>query len=60
MGVPIGEADGDYATLLECEGCGNKYETDETMPNDCPECYRTQYEVVTGYADDPEYSWRDD
>lgn len=57
MGVPIGEADGDHPALLECSGCGDRYETDETMLNDCPECGHPPAEIVDG--GDPE-GWRPD
>lgn len=60
MGVSIGEADGEYVCLLECGECGKRYETDETRSNDCPECYRIQFEILDGYNSDPELSWRDD
>ena len=47
MGVSIGEAEGEYATLLRCENCGTEYETDETMANDCPECHRVDWTDIT-------------
>lgn len=59
MGVPVGDATGEYVTLLECEECDERYETDETTSNNCPECGAARFEVVDGYATDPEYSWRE-
>ena len=55
MGVDIGKAEGEYLTLLECENCDMQYETDETMSNDCPHCYRTMYDVK---SDDYSGDWR--
>jgi|GEM_PF-5881580 len=43
MGVPVGEADGEFAVELTCVACEGTFETDETMPNDCPECGRLSY-----------------
>lgn len=55
MGVPVTEADGEYLTLLECGNCDEEYETDETMSNDCPYCYRVTFEVKSNdYSGD----WR--
>lgn len=54
MGVPIGEADGDNPLLLECRSCGDQYETDETMMNDCPHCGSQRFDVVSGDPSD----WR--
>lgn len=51
MGVGIGEADGDHPALLECHECGEEYETDETMFNDCPECGMQAFEVVVSGGD---------
>lgn len=59
MGVPIGEATGDHPALLECAGCGERYETDETMANDCPQgCTWDGYgaDIV---STDPAAPWRD-
>lgn len=60
MGVPIGEATGDHPALLECGDCGERYETDETMTNECPHCggwLDQEKGVITG--GDPEH-WRPD
>lgn len=38
MGVPVGEAAGDYPALMRCSECDARYETDETVDNYCPEC----------------------
>jgi len=54
MGVPIGDAHGDYLTLLQCE-CDNEYETDETMANGCPECGRVSMDII---SDDYSGDWR--
>lgn len=60
MGVPVGEAEGDHPSLLRCNSdpCGGEteYETDETMPNDCPECDWHTYTIV---STDPNAPWRD-
>lgn len=56
MGVPIGEATGNYPALLECGRCDEQYETDETMFNDCPNCgEQGNFEIVDG--GDPD-GWR--
>lgn len=47
MGVPVGEAEGEYPALLRCTDCNTEYETDETMPNDCPNCHHLQWEEIT-------------
>lgn len=58
MGVPVGDATGDHPALLECQSCGDVYETDETMDNACPECKAHRaFEVVDG--GDPA-TWRGD
>lgn len=58
MGVPIGDAVGDHPALLECEDCGERYETDETMGNDCPHCGTSWgFEIIDG--GDPD-GWRPD
>lgn len=59
MGVPIGDAEGDHAALLECGECGERYETDETMANDCPHCntHHPNPDVIDG--GDPA-NWRPD
>lgn len=59
MGVPLGESIGDATTLLKCESCTGYYETDETMPNDCPECGYRPFEIVSGLAADRD-EWRAD
>ena len=51
MGVPIGEADGDYLVTLECRECGTRYETDETMGNDCPDCGFVSFDFADGGAE---------
>lgn len=59
MGVPIGEASGDHPALLECVECGERFETDETLANDCPHCgahnHAGRAEIVDG--GDPD-GWR--
>lgn len=61
MGVPIGGADGQHVALVECHGCGDRFETDETMTNDCPHCGAhnpaSRIEVIDG--GDPD-GWRPD
>lgn len=58
MGVPVGEAEGGHPALLECGECGARYETDETMGNDCPECGTHRgFDVIDG--GDPD-GWRPD
>lgn len=59
MGVPIGDADGEYIILLLCPECEEKFESDETMMNVCPDCGAPTNDVQDGYATDPELSWRD-
>lgn len=58
MGAPLGEAPGDNPCLLQCLSCGEKYETDETMPNDCPYdgCGVQRFEIIDT---DPDAPWRD-
>lgn len=57
MGVVIGEADGEHVLLAECGECGERYETDETMDNDCPHCGgRNVYPDVVESGDPDE--WR--
>mgnify|MGYP006897002431 CR=1 FL=1 len=46
MGVPIGEAEGEHLALLRCDECDNRYETDETLDNDCPYCSRSNWDLV--------------
>jgi rubrerythrin len=57
MGVPVGEADGEHLSMLRCGECGNRYETDETLDNDCPYCNRSEWDLVD--FGDPS-TWRDD
>lgn len=59
MGVAIGEAIGEHPALLECVGCGERFETDETLSNHCPHCMNPSagFEVIDG--GDPE-TWRPD
>lgn len=59
MGVRIGEATGEHVALLECRGCGDRFETDETQHNDCPHCghHNTSPDVIDG--GDPS-NWRPD
>ncbi|QHS17950.1 hydrogenase maturation nickel metallochaperone HypA [haloarchaeon 3A1-DGR] len=57
MGVPIGDAEGNHTALLECGNCSERYETDETMGNECPHCGMVSFEIVTG--GDPD-AWRPD
>lgn len=57
MGVPIGDVTGDHPALLECGDCAERYETDETMVNDCPHCGAWDFETIDG--GDPD-GWRPD
>lgn len=59
MAVEIGEADGDHVALCACSNCGARFETDETMTNDCPECSQNSLEIIDGVATNPEMTWRD-
>lgn len=60
MGVPVGQADGDHICLLECQDCGERYETDETMTNECPDCYSPSWEMVEGTGPGDDLSWREE
>jgi len=46
MGVPVGESEGDLPVRLQCRSCGDEYETDETMTNECPFCGAVDYDAV--------------
>lgn len=48
MGVPRGEADGSHVARLRCRRCETRYETDETMGNDCPDCGFQDFEMDRG------------
>jgi Zn finger protein HypA/HybF involved in hydrogenase expression len=48
MGVPIGEATGDHIVLAHCSECKARFELDETMANDCPECGIPNPAVIDG------------
>jgi len=43
MGV-TDKPDGDHLHPLRCSDCGHEYWTDETMSNECPECYGYSWE----------------
>lgn len=60
MGVPVGDAEGDYVTLVRCANseCGQPFETDETTTNDCPVCGTLSADVITGSSTDPDLGWR--
>jgi len=46
MGVPVGQSEGDHPVTLGCRECGSRYETDETMGNDCPACGFARFRVL--------------
>jgi predicted nucleic acid-binding Zn-ribbon protein len=52
MGVPVGEAAGEHIATLVCRNCETRYETDETMGNDCPGCGVTSFDIVDSEASD--------
>lgn len=55
MGVPIGDADGESIALLRCKECTKRYETDETMDNQCP-CGSYRYSIEDASYGQP---WRE-
>lgn len=57
MDVHVGEAAGDHPILLVCESCDEQYETDETMPNDCPDCGTLRWDLL---ETDPDAPWREE
>lgn len=63
MGVPVGEAEGEFPGLLWCRTCEEEYETDETMSNECPHCNALNYDKITPTEEmDDVYNadyWRD-
>ena len=56
MGYEIGNAEGDYPTLLKCDRCKAYFEIDEETFNNCPYCGYRGGDVVSSTYDAQE--WR--
>lgn len=58
MGVPVGEATGDYPSLFKCRACWVYFESDEIVDTSCPECGFQSSNILTGYNTADPADWR--